>query len=163
MPKRRAWLLRIKNELGGWSGLLERRAMGAKWGELATDVGCSRSFLRYLIVNGSDKLRAAVDLANKEYAEHIVEESLTIVDGEMLTRDDIERAKMRSAHRRWLASVYDREKFGEPKDKNTAPPISIGELHIQALIHAPQPARQLSSGPSAPVASEQPAAPVSES
>lgn len=132
-PKQRAWLAKI-HELGGWSALLEKRAAGAQWAALAAEVGCSRTFLRYMITKGSEKLREAVDMANKEYAEHLAEESLDIADTAPVSREDMEHMKLRVSHRRWLAGVYDREKFGEPKDKGAAAPISIGELHIQALI-----------------------------
>jgi hypothetical protein len=170
-PKRKAWLAKIR-DTGGWAAVLEKRAAGATWGTLAAEIGCSRTFFRFMMNNGSEKLKEAIAIANQEYAEHLAEESLDIVDAEMSTREEIDQAKLRAAHRRWLAGVYDREKFGDPKDQPASAPLSIGSLHIQALIQAasrslPQAdgdgtPRQLSSGPSVPAKNEQPASPVSE-
>ena len=171
-PKRKAWLAKIR-DTGGWAAVLEKRAAGATWGVLAAEIGCSRTFFRFMMNNGSEKLKEAIALANQEYAESLAEQSLEIVDGEMETREDIERAKLRAAHRRWLAGVYDRERFGPPKEATIVAPLSIGAMHIQALIQASRPAlpqadgdgspRQLSSGPRSPVQREQLDVPVSES
>jgi hypothetical protein len=167
-PKREAWLKHINEDLGGWSGILERRASGETWRTIAKDVGCSNQFI-YTMLKSAAKRSAefaeALQLANESFAEQLSEESLDIIDRVPLDRDAIQKASQRVAHRRWLAGVYDRQRFGEPKEKPANAPLSIGELHIQALI-IQRPARvavpaHVTSGPSLPAASE-PAAPVSE-
>ncbi len=138
-PKRRAWLARIKNELGGWTALLERRAGGESWGTIAKDVGCSYSFIYTMMKSAakeSEKFAEALAIANKVYAETLAERGLERLENAELNRDAINKATQVAGYMRWLATIYDREKYGEPKEK-AAQPLSIGELHISALLQAP--------------------------
>lgn len=169
-PKREAWLKKIGEELGGWSGILERRASGESWRKIAALVGCSHQFIYTMLkseAKAQPEFAEALQLANESFAESIAEEGLDILDDVIPDRDHIQKAVQRVAHRRWLAGVVDKARFGEEKAQPAGPVLSIGELHIQALVQPVGTSKQvpalLSSGPSAPVASEQLAAPVSES
>jgi predicted RNA-binding protein with EMAP domain len=128
-PFLRAFKAKLK-ERGGWSAILERRANGETLHAIAKDYDCSRSWLSHQL-NDKPELRALHDTAKKEAASALAEQATELVDAAPVERDALTKAKLQAEQRRWLASLYDREQFGEVKADGIT--VNIGELYISAL------------------------------
>ena len=141
-PFKRALFKKIK-EQGGWTWVFERIASGDTVLAIATDLGCSRSFLNGLL-RTDPKRREIYEAARKESAEALIEKSALEADNVGADRDEIQRARLRIEERRYRAGVYDREQFGEQTKSVGGVVVNIGQLHLDALrqriLPAPAPA-----------------------
>lgn len=128
-PFLRAFRQKLK-ENGGWSVILDRKANGETLNAIAADYGCSYSWLSHQL-NDDPTLRELYIAAKKESALRLAEDAMDIVDNAPVERDALTKAKLQADQRRWLASMYDREQFGEVKADGLT--VNIGELYISAL------------------------------
>jgi AraC-like DNA-binding protein len=122
---------------GGPEYVREYIASGGTILELATDLGCSRTYLsRHL--NAHEDYRPAIDEARREQADTLAEEALQIADAmadpdaDPITREQIAVAKERIDVRKWLATVNNPDRY-QPKQPNQAINININALHLDAL------------------------------
>ena len=120
---------------GGPEWLQDYIAEGGKISDLATELGCSRSYLsRHL--NAHPDYKAVIVEARSEYADKLADEALDIADGMAeigkITREQVAVAKERIDVRKWLASVNDPNRF---RQNNNGPSvtININQLHLEAL------------------------------
>lgn len=130
-PFRRAFLKRLR-DAGGWSRIFERIADGDTLVKLGQDLTCSRSWLHHLICDNPER-KVLYDMARRESAGAMAELAMQDAETVVADRDEINKAKLKIEQRRYLASVYDREQFGE--QVKTAPiQVNIGQLHLDALL-----------------------------
>lgn len=130
-------LLAQIGDRGGPEYVREYIASGGTILDLATDLGCSRTYLsRHL--NAHEDYRPAIDEARREQADTLAEEALQIADamadplGDPITREQIAVAKERIDVRKWLATVNNPDRY-QPKQQNQAINININALHLDAL------------------------------
>lgn len=79
-------------------------------------------------------------------AELFVEESKSLADNVIPTKEHVAKAKLQISTRQWIAERYNRDAFGQPKQQVS---ISIGSLHLDSLRKAPPPRPELAA-PSQP-------------
>lgn len=131
---------RIERMGGEDEVVFERIAEGVPIREVVADLGCSRSFLyRWRDAKGhKERRRAKWEAAVKASAHALAEDSAVPLEelarnSEGLTNAEVSLAKARSEYRRWLASVRDRDTYGEAKQEAVQVNLSIGQLHLDAL------------------------------
>jgi hypothetical protein len=120
---------------GGAEYLQEYIAEGGTVLDLATELGCSRTYLsRHLNANADYK--AALDEARRENADKLADEALQIADAladaTEITREDIAVAKERIDVRKWLATVNHPDRYQQNKGGPTIT-LNINALHLDAL------------------------------
>lgn len=122
-------------EYGGMSKVLEKVAEGIPIRKIAAELLVSRAWLNNLLSRNTprnEKLFKAYQAAKKEAAGAIVEEGMQILDDAPLDQAAVQKAKSQAEYRKWLAGMWDRERYGE-QTKGSAITLNIGELHIKAL------------------------------
>jgi hypothetical protein len=95
----------------------------------ARDRDCWYTWIRA----GGDKRRTRWEEAKKQSADALVDRAGEILDGaaDANSTAQVMIAKERASHRKWLASVRDRETYG---DRNgPAVQVNIQQLHLDAL------------------------------
>lgn len=120
---------------GGAEWLADFIAGGGTVLDLATEMGCSRTYLsRHL--NAHEEYANALRQGRREQADALADEALQIADGMAddpnITRERVAVAKERIDVRKWLAAVNDPDKY---RQNNSAPSvtININQLHLDAL------------------------------
>jgi len=93
------------------------------------------------------EFKSRLDAARAIAAEHFVEESKSLADDVIPTKEHIAKAKLQISTRQWIAERYNRDAFGQPK---TQVSISIGSLHLDSLRKAPPPPPTVTAGPAQP-------------
>jgi len=119
---------------GGWDAIWERVASGESQTAIARSFGVSQGFFSRVIHLDDARardFRGAKRLAATEYAE----EAKDIVDNAPLDRDAISKAREQASVRRWLASCFDRDQFGEAAPDVNVTVNTIEHLHLDALRH----------------------------
>jgi len=121
--------------LGGVEWLQDYIAEGGTILDLATKLGCSRTYLSRHI-NAHPEYRAVINEGRREYADQLAEEALAIADGMALlptiNREQVAVGKERIDVRKWMASVNNPDRFRHnPNGPNVT--INIGQLHLDAL------------------------------
>ncbi len=119
----------------GEDSLLERVAAGATIKTVAADLGVSRGQIYNWVKAGGEareeKFRAARTLS----ADAMADDALEILDAlpgqPLLTNAQVQAGTARANYRRWLASVRNREEYGEKAGVNVS--VNIGQLHLDAL------------------------------
>lgn len=120
-------------EQGGWDVILERIANGESQTSIAESYGVTQGWLSR-ILNQEPGRKAALQAAKREAASVYAEQARDIADTMPLDREAIAKGRERIAVRRWLASVYDRDQYGErPEGVNVT--VSIEQWHLDALRH----------------------------
>lgn len=151
-PIRRKFLRDLK-EAGGWPALFERVAQGERLGAIAQSFGISRTFLHTCVT--LEGVRAGLTEARRLAAEHHMEEAGRVIEEAPVDRDSLTKAKMSSEHHVRLASLLDRETYGE---KPVAPVINLNieQLHLDALRtqRTEIEARELTALPAPPPSTE---------
>jgi hypothetical protein len=112
---------------GGAAWLLTRVTEGKTLISLADELGVSRQIISGLL-NSEEHLEALRN-ARKMAASVLAEESIDIADS--ATPESVQVDKLRVETRRWTASKWDREVFGEIRGPVVQ--ISLAQLHIDAL------------------------------
>ena len=72
---------------------------------------------------------ALLSRARARAADHLAAETLTIADE--AEPDQVQKAKLRTDVRRWLAGKWDPTRYGENKGVNVQ--VNVGDLHLSAL------------------------------
>ncbi len=116
---------------GGFAVLYDRIAAGEAVKAIAADYQVSRPFL-YRELTKTEKAKELYRLAQQEAADALAEQAGEILDNAPEERDAIRKAELRANHRKWLATVFDKEKFGESKPGPTVQ-VTLGQLHLQAV------------------------------
>lgn len=121
---------------GGPEWLQDYIAEGGKISDLATELGCSRSYLsRHL--NAHPDYKAVILEARSEYADRLADEALDIADGMAsvanITREQVAVAKERIDIRKWMASVNDPGRFRINNNNGPSVTINVNQLHLEAL------------------------------
>ncbi len=103
---------------------------------IAEEFNCSRSLL-YRWLNMESERKEAWREAKRLSADALVEQAGELLDSAEeivgITSAKVSLRRERAAYRRWLASVRNREEYGEsPSSVNVA--VSLGDLHMQALL-----------------------------
>lgn len=124
-PKTRAMLATIDRHSA--ASLLAQVAEGRTLTQLAQDLGVSRQILSGFL--NSDQHREGLRFARAQAADILAEDSVSISDA--ATPQDVQVAKLRTDIRRWLASKWYRELYGEQPAANVN--INLGQLHLDAL------------------------------
>lgn len=135
MPSRpvQAFFEKQMAELGGWESIFERIANGESQTDIANGFGVSQGWLSR-IINQDPERKLAFRQAKREAAQAYADECKRIADGMPLERDAIAKGREQIAVRRWLATVYDREQFGEP-DPSLNVTVNVEHMHLNALRH----------------------------
>lgn len=122
-------------ERGGAEWLRDYIAEGGTVLDLATEMGCSRTYLsRHL--NAHPEYKEVLLDGRREHAESLAEEALVIADGMAdvvgITREQVAVAKERIDVRKWLAAVNSPDRF---RQNNNGPSvtININQLHLEAM------------------------------
>jgi hypothetical protein len=130
-----AFVLRQIEELGGWDvAVFERVANTETQTAIAQSYGISQGFLSRLIHKDPERIRAFRE-AKKLAATLYAEEAMSIADHVPADRDEISKARERINVRRWMASAWDRETFGEEKGDVNVNVLNLADLHLDALRH----------------------------
>ena len=121
---------------GGDAAVLDRVADGEPMVDIAKTYKISRSTLMRW-VKKDEARHAAYLVAKSESADALVEEAGEILDGASTeTGPDVQKAKERAAHRRWLASKRDRAQYGDDAKALIAVNVDLSSLHLDALREA---------------------------
>ncbi len=103
--------------------------------ELDDDGPVTRSGL-YVWRAETDERLAAWQLAIKLGGEAHAEASGDILDEmkdrRFITKEEVKISELRSNHRKWLASVSDRERYGEVKQQGAGVVLNVEHLHLTA-------------------------------
>jgi terminase small subunit-like protein len=135
--QRRTVLAQIKAK-GGWDTIFDRIASGESIAALAREFGCSRPYISRLM-NEHPQRREKLAEAKREGAAAHFELAQEVIETAKVTRDDLTRAKLLAEHHRAAARVGDPQQFGEPEDKHTTNILSLGALHLAALMRPADP------------------------
>ena len=138
-----AFVLKQIEERGGWDvAVFERVANAETQTAIAQSYGISQGFLSRLIHKDPERIRAFLE-AKKLAATLYAEDAMSIADNVPADRDEISKARERISVRRWLASSWDREQYGEVQSDINVNVLNLGEIHLEALRHriveAPRP------------------------
>ncbi len=118
---------------GGIETLCDRVSGAETLTEIAVEYGIHRATLMRWI-NKVEERRLAYDRAKAESADTLVEEAGKILDDAPTeTGPEIQKAKSRAEHRRWLAGKRDREQYGEDAKLAVGVHLDLGDLHLSAL------------------------------
>lgn len=115
-------------------------ARGIGW--IANRFGVTRSTI-YEWLGTSPHLKERLELTRKDAAQRHAEKAGEVydeVDPEAPTSAQVQLANSKSNWHRWMATVLDRDTFGERPQ--VAVNLSIGELHLDALRAAAQRRRE---------------------
>ncbi len=149
-PKLSAFCSRIERE-GGHHLILDRIANGETMKSIGASYRVSRGLIYDWIKRGGEERRKGFELARKASADSHAEDGLAILDDlggrPGLSNAEVSAATARANYRRWLASVRNRHEYGEKREAGVNVNMSIGELHLAALI-ASQPALEDAEGTS---------------
>jgi AraC-like DNA-binding protein len=120
---------------GGAEYLQDYIAEGGTVLDLATELGCSRTYLsRHL--NAHPEYKTALDDARRESADKLADEALQIADSLAddveVTREQIAVAKERIDVRKWLATVNHPDRYQQNRNGPTVV-LNINQLHLDAL------------------------------
>lgn len=115
---------------------------GSSLAKLADEIGgalgmdVQREMVRRLVY-ACDEERAEERLtrARTRGADGLAEQAVDLIDLAPLERDAISKARAQSEVRQWLASRWNRERYGDSKAPSVV--ISIGSLHLDALRARP--------------------------
>lgn len=141
-PKMRK-LSRYIESQGGDAYIMDRLAAGESVGKIAKSIilpgetkPISRPFL-YSWRNKSEDRRKGWELAMQLSADALAEDAGDILD-ELAeeyepTSAQVSLARSRSEYRRWLASMRDKEKYGEKKGDVNVNVLSLGDAHLEVL------------------------------
>jgi hypothetical protein len=113
--------------MGGDQWVFERLAGGATVTQLAKALGVSRGVLSWWC--NSDCRKDAYLRARKSGAAALAEDSLAIADNAKPI--DVQVARLRVEHRRWMASKLDPDRW--ETQKGPAIQVNVANLHIDAL------------------------------
>lgn len=134
-PKLRAFCRKVEKN-GGEDAVFERIADGEPIKTIMADYGVSRGMF-YLWKKGNEELEEKYTVARQLAADAHVENALEILDdledeGDTVTSAQVGAASARANYRKWLASVQNREQYGERKG-GVELTLNVGELHLDAL------------------------------
>lgn len=121
-------------DAGGVDAILDRVANGETMMDIAASLSRSEGFGAHSPVMLSNWLREDPQRAERllqaraRAASSLAEQSLVIADS--ATPEGVQVARLQVDVRKWLASKYDPNTFG---DKQAAVEINIGQLHVDAL------------------------------
>lgn len=112
---------------------------------LAADLSTSLSFdvdyaalLRYLRnTYGEQATESAMDAARTRASHSLAEDAIGLIDA--ADRDSssaVSKAAAQARSRQWMAERYNPSRFGQLKGVNVS--ISVGDLHLQALLAIPK-------------------------
>jgi len=134
-PVARRLAERIEDD-GGDAVLFDRVESGRALVTIAEDYGVSRETLRRWI-NKTPARREAYDEAKADSADALVEEAGQILDDAKTdSGPDMQKARSRAEHRRWLASKRDRVQYGDDPTVAVGVHLDLGSLHLDALRQA---------------------------
>jgi len=129
-------------KMGGEEAIFDRLASGETVGSIADSIyipefkrSPSRSYMYMWRRRGGDERVRKWKEAIVHSADALAEEAGTVLDelvGRAATAADVSLAKSRSEHRRWLATKYNKEKYGDAKAQVEVH-LSLGDLHLSAL------------------------------
>lgn len=124
---------------GGWENVFERIASGETIERISQSFGVTphSGWFRSLMNGDPERRRRNMD-AQRFAAEAFAEEGLQIVDNAPETREGIAKAEMRARYRRYLAAVYNRERFSESAPLQVNAQVNISLLQLAALRDLPQ-------------------------
>jgi transposase-like protein len=145
-PKMRAFEEDLKKRYGskddptGEDHVMELIADGYSMEKAAKATGCtSRQQLQNWVKRGGQRRRDKLEAARKASADTLVEDGMNILDGlankrTPLTQPQVTLGAQRAGYRKWLASMRNREAFGEEKAATVN--INLNSLHLDALRQA---------------------------
>lgn len=130
-PKRRAEMTMLgqhEEQIFDWLDA------GRTQSEIAAELGVMRtSITRWL--NANEGRKQALADSRALAATHLAEDSLTIADNVRgIDAAEVQAARLKIDARRFLAGVWDRERYGE--QRGAAVTVNIGSLHLDALRQA---------------------------
>jgi hypothetical protein len=114
-------------------------AAGAFLSALAVEVSkelgepVSRPFLSGTVHSLAPDAKSRIETARREAAHALAEEATTIADSAPATSAGVQKAKLQSDTRRWLAERFDPGNFGSTTKTEVS--VSLGHLHLEALRH----------------------------
>ena len=118
---------------GGSSAVIDRVADGETMVDIAKEYNVSRSTLMRW-VKKDEARHDAYKLAKSESADALVEEAGEILDdASTKSGPDVQKARSRAEHRRWVASKRDRAQYGDDAKALVAVNLDLGSLHLDAL------------------------------
>ncbi len=130
----RTFLRRVAETGGEDTLIFERIAAGWPMQKIAESLGCCRGML-YSFFKTSKTRQDKFAIGRKISADSHAEAGLQILDDvaklEDVTNAQVKVANSRARYRRWLATIADRERYGQ-SEKPTVE-VSICELHLDAL------------------------------
>lgn len=132
------------DERGEWGGVFEAVADGQTMKSIAEGLGAylvegeirsvSRGMLYLWIDAGGAERKEAYKRSRLISAHSMADEATAILDGTDqvgITSSEVTSAVARANHRKWLASRYNREVYGETPAALIN--FNMGDLHLQAL------------------------------
>lgn len=122
-------------KLGGDEYIFDRVADGEPMRAIAETFGYSRGMIYTWIKAGGPEREAGFRAAREAAAHTLVEDSGEILDAaakQVATPADVQLAKARSEHKKWLASMFNRKDYGDETGKIDVN-LNIGQLHLDAL------------------------------
>ena len=123
-------------EQGGWPRILERIASGETIADISRTLQrtdgkpISRNFLSQLL-HADQERSAKVKEAQIEGASAMVDDALHLVDSARPDRDSINKAKVQGEIRLKVASLRDREQWGDRAQVQVS--INVASLHLDSL------------------------------
>jgi hypothetical protein len=134
-PKLRAFTRKVEKN-GGADAIFERIADGEPIKQIMADYGVSRGMF-YLWKKGDEELELKYKVARELAADAHVENALEILDeledeGDTVTSAQVGAASARANYRKWLATVQNREQYGDQKG-GVEVTLNVGQLHLDAL------------------------------
>jgi len=131
-PITRQLAKRIEGE-GGDDVVLDLIASGSTLVSVAKTYGVSRETMRKWC-NATPARKAAYLDAKSAQAGALVEEAGEILDNASTeSGPDVQKAKSRAEHRRWLASKRDRAQYGDDAKLQIGVALDLSSLHLDAL------------------------------
>ena len=127
-PLTRAAHAKIK-AAGGEAWVFAQVAEGKSLKALAAELGISRQILSTWANKGPR--RDMLSHARREAATALVDEALALTDAVEPETAAIQKAKLQSDLRRWIAGRLSREDWGD--QQGALVNIDLGKLHIEAL------------------------------
>ena len=136
--RRVAQLYGADDDPSGEDGFLERVADGETIKSIMSDFGYSRGMFYTWVKSGGEKRQEKFMVARTLSADAMVDDGLAILDAlqdlTMLSNAEVSAATSRANYRRWLATVRNREEYGEKAGVNVN--LTINQLHLDALRRA---------------------------
>jgi hypothetical protein len=113
---------------GGEGALVDRIANGETLAAVALSLDCSRGLLSTYL-NRDEGRRAILSRARGTSADAMAEETLTLADAATPATERV--ARLQIEQRRWLASKYLPDTYGEKAPASLT--INVNTLHLEAL------------------------------